>query len=79
MARSADEGVVDEHGRVFDASKSGPAPFYEGLYIADAARIPTSLAVNPSLTISALALRTADHVIETLPAAQRETAAPARA
>ncbi|MDP8968139.1 MAG: GMC family oxidoreductase [Actinomycetota bacterium] len=79
MARSAADGVVDEHGRVFDSSKNGPEPFYEGLYIADAARIPTALAVNPSLTISALALRTADHIIATLPAAKAATAEPAHA
>ena len=40
------------------------APFYPGLYITDASIIPTSLGVNPSLTISALALRAADNVIE---------------
>jgi cholesterol oxidase len=68
MAASAQDGVVDEHGRVFDTSKAGqPRPFHEGLYITDAARIPTALGVNPSLTISALALRTADTIIEELP------------
>ena len=69
MAATAQDGVVDEHGRVFDTSKAGqPRPFHEGLYITDAARIPTALGVNPSLTISALALRTADKIIEELPA-----------
>jgi choline dehydrogenase-like flavoprotein len=67
MGKSAAEGVVDEYGRVFDASKDGERPFHEGLYIADAARIPTALGVNPSLTIAALALRTADTIIEELP------------
>jgi choline dehydrogenase-like flavoprotein len=67
MAKEASEGVVDEFGRVFDASKTGEKPFHDGLYIADAARIPTALGVNPSLTISALALRTADKIIEELP------------
>jgi cholesterol oxidase len=68
MAATAQDGVVDEHGRVFDTSKAGqPRPFHEGLYITDAARIPTALGVNPSLTISALALRTADKIIEELP------------
>jgi choline dehydrogenase-like flavoprotein len=70
MAPSAEEGVVDEHGRVFDTSKAGQVrPFHEGLYVTDAARIPTALGVNPSLTIAALALRTADKIIEELPAA----------
>ena len=67
MGEEASEGVVDEYGRVFDTSKGGERPFHHGLYIADAARIPTALGVNPSLTISALALRTADKVIEELP------------
>jgi choline dehydrogenase-like flavoprotein len=63
MAKDATEGVVDEFGRVFDRTKSGDRPFYQGLYIADASIIPAALGVNPSLTISALALRVADQII----------------
>jgi choline dehydrogenase-like flavoprotein len=63
MGRNATEGVVDELGRVFDTSKTGDRPFYEGLYIADASIIPSALGVNPSLTISALALRIAENLI----------------
>ncbi|MGH8479012.1 MAG: GMC family oxidoreductase [Gammaproteobacteria bacterium] len=62
MAGNAGEGVVDEYGRVFDKTKGGERPYYEGLYVADAAIIPTSLGVNPSLTISTLALRIADRI-----------------
>jgi hypothetical protein len=62
MGKSASDGVVDELGRVFDRTKQGPRPFYEGLYIADASIIPTALAVNPSLTISAVALRIAENL-----------------
>ena len=69
MAKSAADGVVDEFGHVFDKSKSGESPFYEGLYIADASIIPTALGVNPSLTISALSLRIAERIIQELPAA----------
>jgi cholesterol oxidase len=68
MADNVDEGVVDEFGRVFDKSKASERGFYDGLYIADASIIPTSLGVNPSLTISALALRIADKIIEKMPA-----------
>ena len=68
MAETAADGVVDEFGRVYDASVPGPQSFSEGLYVADGARIPTALGVNPSLTITALALRTADKMIEELPA-----------
>ena len=35
------------------------------LYIVDASVLPTSAAVNPSLTIAALALRAADHITDT--------------
>ena len=67
MAKSVAEGVVDHFGRVFDKTKTGPLPFYEGLYIADASIIPTALGVNPSLTISALSFRVVDKLIEQLP------------
>src|SRR5262249_15801782 len=67
IGSNATKGVVDEYGRVFDTSKSGPRPFYEGLYIADASIIPSALGVNPSLTISALALPISNHIIDQLP------------
>ena len=67
MGRTVAAGVVDEFGRVFDASQDGSQPFHEGLYIADGARVPTALGVNPSLTITTLALRTADTIIDELP------------
>jgi choline dehydrogenase-like flavoprotein len=63
MAERPQDGVVDPHGRVFDTSKSGPDAVHDGLYVADGAIVPTSLGVNPSLTIAALALRCADQVI----------------
>lgn len=66
MAASAADGVVDEFGHVFDKTKSGARPFYEGLYVADASIIPTALGVNPSLTISALSLRVVDQIIKEL-------------
>jgi cholesterol oxidase len=60
MADDASEGVVDSLGRVF-RGKTGRST-YPGLYIADGSIIPTSLGVNPSLTISALAFRIAHHM-----------------
>lgn len=69
MGADASRGVVDEYGHVFDKTKAGTRPFYEGLYVADAAIVPTALGVNPSLTISTLALRIADKIIEELPPA----------
>src|ERR1043166_5024882 len=67
MATDGTRGAVDQYGRVFDKTKTGARPFYEGLYIADASIIPTALGVNPSLTISALSLRIADQIIQELP------------
>jgi cholesterol oxidase len=55
MAKDATQGVADEFGRVFG---------YDGLYVADASLIPSALGVNPSLTISAVALRIAHQIIE---------------
>ena len=39
----------------------------DNLYIVDASVLPTSAAVNPSLTIAALALRTGDHIAKAQP------------
>jgi choline dehydrogenase-like flavoprotein len=48
MAESKDLGVVDHRNEVFD---------YPGLFCMDSSSIPTSLGVNPSLTIAAVAER----------------------
>ncbi|WP_224241974.1 GMC oxidoreductase [Hyalangium gracile] len=55
MGRSAEEGVVDAYGEVFN---------HPGLYVADGAVMPGPTGPNPSLTIAALADRFAEHVIE---------------
>ncbi len=54
MADSKDLGVVDHLCEVFDN---------EGLYCIDSSAIPTSLGVNPSLTISAVAERAAEGIV----------------
>jgi choline dehydrogenase-like flavoprotein len=54
MAESADLGVVDHSGRVFG---------YEGLHCIDSSIVPTSLGVNPSLTIAALSERCAERLV----------------
>jgi cholesterol oxidase len=46
-------GVVDDNGKVHG---------YEGLYVLDGSIVPTSLGVNPSKTIAALAERGAEHL-----------------
>jgi hypothetical protein len=58
MADSADLGVVDDSGAVYG---------YEGLYCIDGSIVPTSLGVNPSLTIAALSERCADGLVHDAP------------
>lgn len=53
MGRDARTAVVDFEHRVFGAT---------GLYIADGSVVPTSLGVNPQVTIMAMALRAADAI-----------------
>jgi choline dehydrogenase-like flavoprotein len=54
MAESPEDGVVDPDGEVFG---------HENLWICDASAMPYALGVNPALTISAVAERTAERII----------------
>lgn len=56
MADSPRYGVVNDGGAVYGQP---------GLYVADGSIIPTSLGVNPAFTISALAERVAEKIIQT--------------
>jgi hypothetical protein len=58
MGPTSTEGVVDATGRVFDTSR-GSQTTHPGLYVTDASIIPGPLAVQPTLTIVALALKAA--------------------
>jgi len=53
MGRNSREGVTDPWGAVFGV---------QGLYVADASVMPTALDRHPTLTLVALALRTADRI-----------------
>jgi choline dehydrogenase-like flavoprotein len=53
MGPTRDSGVVDFDHRVFGT---------DNLYIADGSVVPTSLGVNPQVTIMAMALRAADRI-----------------
>jgi cholesterol oxidase len=65
IGASAAEGVADDLGQVHG---------YDRLYIADGSLIGQSLGVNPSLTISALALRIAKNIVNGLdPSSLRPT------
>ena len=54
MAESKDLGVVNHLGEAFDN---------EGLFCIDSSAIPSSLGVNPSLTISAVSERAAEGIV----------------
>lgn len=54
MADSAEQGVVDAHGRVFG---------YQHLYVMDGATLPRAIGLNPSRTIAALAERNVEHLL----------------
>lgn len=62
MADRAEAGVVDHAGRVFSGASGSDT--YAGLWIADGSVVPTSLGVNPLLTISALAERSCEILAE---------------
>jgi cholesterol oxidase len=50
-------GVVDEVGRVYDGAAATDTAVHEGLYVVDGSAMPGALGVNPTLTISAQALK----------------------
>jgi cholesterol oxidase len=62
MADRAEDGVVNDRGQVF-CSNSG-TEIHPGLYVIDGSIVPTSLGVNPLMTISALAERCCDLLIK---------------
>ena len=54
MGSSADSSAVDPSGRLWGVPN---------LYVADGSVFPTSGGYNPSLTIQAMAWRTADNIV----------------
>jgi cholesterol oxidase len=58
MGDTGATGVVDHIGRVYLSSASNAV--HDGLVVLDGSIIPTALGTNPSLTISAVALRAAE-------------------
>ena len=57
MAKSASRGVVDTDHEVFG---------HPGLFIADGSVVPSSVAVNPQITIMAMATRAAERIAQKL-------------
>lgn len=81
MGENAAQGVVNHKGQVFSGTTG--TDVYAGLYVTDGSVVPTSLAVNPLLTISAVSERTMAllaqdrgwHIDYTLPSAPSKSAA----
>jgi cholesterol oxidase len=71
MADRAEDGVVNDQGQVY----CGPdgTEIHRGLHVVDGSIVPTSLGVNPLMTISALAERCCDLLIKAAPQSGRPT------
>jgi GMC oxidoreductase len=63
MGKDRNNGVVDNLGRVYKGTGTTLTDLYQDFYIADGGVVPTSLGVNSSLTISALAFRIAENIV----------------
>jgi choline dehydrogenase-like flavoprotein len=63
MGKDRNNGVVDNLGRVYKGTGTTLTEHYPDFYVADGGIVPTSLGVNSSLTISALAFRIAKHIV----------------
>jgi len=63
MGKDRNHGVVDNFGRVYKGDGIALTDFYPNFYIIDGAIVPTSLGINSSLTISALAFRIAEKIV----------------
>lgn len=57
MGDDISQGVVDDCGRVFDADPQAALAVHKGLVVLDGSIVPTSLGINPALSIASLALR----------------------
>jgi len=68
-------GAIDEYGRVFDPGGAHPTDTHEGLFVVDGSAIPGALAINPTLTITAQAIKAVSHALG--PAATAPAAATA--
>ncbi|HEX6028394.1 MAG TPA: GMC family oxidoreductase [Nitrososphaeraceae archaeon] len=63
MGKDRNNGVVDNLGRVYKGTGATLTDRYPNFYVADGGVIPTSLGVNSSLTISALAFMIAENIV----------------
>jgi cholesterol oxidase len=59
------EGVVNEFGQVYDGSKKSTdaRAVHPGFFVVDGSTMPGALAANPTLTISAQALKAVERAV----------------
>jgi len=58
IAASRDDGVVNEHGQVYDPAGSDPTAVHPNLFVVDASVLPGAVVAHPTMTIMAQALKT---------------------
>ena len=63
MGKDRNNGVVDGNGRVYKGNGATLTEYYSDFYVVDGAIVPTSIGVNSSLTISALAFKIAENIV----------------
>lgn len=70
MSDHPGHGAINHLGQVYNGlgggyvdQKTGGPAVHHGLYVSDGSVIPTALGVNPYMTIGALAIRTAEHIV----------------
>ncbi|MDA5094824.1 GMC oxidoreductase [Aliiroseovarius sp. KMU-50] len=66
MGDDATRGVVDHECRVFTGNPDDSSEVYQGFYVCDGSVMPTSLGLNPLLTISAVTERAMENLIKRL-------------
>ncbi|HKU84635.1 MAG TPA: GMC oxidoreductase [Candidatus Nitrosocosmicus sp.] len=66
IGKDRNSGVVNNFGKVYKGDGVSLTDTYDDFYVVDGAIIPTSLGVNPSLTISALAFRIAKEIVQSI-------------
>lgn len=64
MGDNRAHAVVDRDGRVFDPREADGRAVHEGLVVLDGAIVPTSLGINPALTIATLADLAVERLID---------------
>lgn len=63
MGKDRDSGVVNSIGQIYKGNGSTLTETYDDFYVIDGGIVPSSLGINSSLTISALAFRIAEHIV----------------